>query len=82
VAATMFDTQPEVVTDAEVVDALGELTNMIGGNIKSLLPAPSQLSLPMVAESVWPTSVPGSVSVCKLAFTAGADVVQISVWQS
>ena len=82
VAATMFATSADLVTDPEVVDALGELTNMIGGNVKSLLPAPSQLSLPMVAESVWPTSVPGSVAVCRIAFAVGPDVVHISVWQS
>lgn len=82
VAATMFGSTPDVVTDLEVVDALGELTNMIGGNIKSLLPAPSQLSLPMVSQSVWPTTVPGSVAVCRLAFSVGADVAHISVWQS
>ena len=82
VAATMFASVPDMVTDAEVVDALGELTNMIGGNIKSLLPAPSQLSLPMVSESVWPTTVPGSVAVCRIAFSVGHDVVHISVWQS
>jgi chemotaxis protein CheX len=29
-------------------DALGELTNMVAGNLKSLLPAPSRLSLPSV----------------------------------
>ena len=82
VAATMFGTNHDVVTDAEVVDALGELTNMIGGNVKSLLPAPSQLSLPMVSASVWSTSVPGAVSVCKVAFAVGNDIVHISVWQS
>lgn len=82
VAATMFASTPDVVTDAEVVDALGELTNMIGGNVKSLLPAPSQLSLPMVSESVWPTTVPGSVSICRIAFAVGSDLVHISVWQS
>jgi hypothetical protein len=36
----------------------------------------------MVSESVWPTTVPGSVSVCRIAFTVDADVAQISVWQS
>ncbi|MDX6202501.1 MAG: chemotaxis protein CheX [Frankiales bacterium] len=82
VAATMFSSTPDVVTDAEVVDALGELTNMIGGNIKSLLPAPSQLSLPMVADSVWPTSVPGSVDVCRIAFSVGPETAHVSVWQS
>ncbi len=82
VAGTMFATDPAYVTDAEVVDALGELTNMIGGNVKSLLPAPSQLSLPMVSASVWSTTVPGAVPVCKVAFAVGHELVHISVWQS
>ncbi len=33
----------------EMADAVGELVNMVGGNVKSLMPEPSQLSLPMVA---------------------------------
>jgi hypothetical protein len=36
----------------------------------------------MVSPSVWPTTVPGSVPVCRVAFSIGADIVQISVWQS
>ena len=58
---------------------------MIGGNVKSLLPAPSQLSLPMVSPSVWSTTVPGAVPVCRVAFAVGpdsVDIVHISVWQS
>lgn len=35
--------------DEDVADAVGELVNMIGGNIKSLMPGPSVLSLPVVA---------------------------------
>lgn len=35
--------------DGEIADAVGELVNMIGGNIKSLMPGPSVLSLPAVA---------------------------------
>jgi chemotaxis protein CheX len=38
----------ETVEDGDVSDALGELVNMIGGNIKSLLPSGSTLGLPMV----------------------------------
>lgn len=37
------------VGDADVADAVGELVNMIGGNLKSLMPGPSVLSLPSVA---------------------------------
>ena len=34
----------------EVADAVGELVNIIGGNLKSLLPTPSKLSLPRVSQ--------------------------------
>lgn len=40
---------PDEVTDGDVADAVGELVNMVGGNIKSLMPGPSVLSLPSVA---------------------------------
>ena len=36
------------VTHDDITDAVGELANMVGGNIKSLLPSPSQLALPRV----------------------------------
>ena len=39
----------EETHDEDVADAVGELVNMIGGNIKSLMPGPSVLSLPVVA---------------------------------
>ncbi len=34
--------------NADIQDAMAELTNMIGGNIKSQVPGPSYLSLPTV----------------------------------
>lgn len=37
------------VHDGDVADAVGELVNMVGGSIKSLMPGPSTLSLPSVA---------------------------------
>jgi CheY-specific phosphatase CheX len=49
-AATMFDTNPSEPSADEVRDALGELANVVGGNIKALLPGPTQLSLPVVVE--------------------------------
>ena len=33
----------------DMIDALGELTNMFAGNLKALLPKPSSISLPTVA---------------------------------
>lgn len=49
-AAAMFGMEPGGLEAEEVRDALGELANMAGGNIKSLLPEPSNLSLPTVVD--------------------------------
>lgn len=37
------------VTDDDLVDALGEVTNVVGGNLKALLPDHGTLGLPQVA---------------------------------
>lgn len=39
-----------VKVDADVRDALGELANMLGGNLKSVLPSGVALSMPTVVE--------------------------------
>lgn len=46
VASGMFGVPPEAVSDDDIQDALGELANILGGNIKPLFPAPNHLSLP------------------------------------
>lgn len=50
VAATMFGMQADELSTEEVRDALGEMANMIGGNIKGILAGGSQLSLPTISE--------------------------------
>jgi chemotaxis protein CheX len=45
----MLDLGEATPVDEDVADAVGELVNMVGGNIKSLLPGPSGLTLPAVA---------------------------------
>jgi chemotaxis protein CheX len=47
-ACQIFGVRPEDAAHADLLDALAEITNMIGGNIKSLVPGPSTLSLPSV----------------------------------
>ena len=37
---------PEVLDDEDVDDALGEIANVVGGNVKAVLPGPSVLGLP------------------------------------
>lgn len=52
VAATRFGTTPEGLRNGDVDDALGELTNMVAGNLKIVLPRSCQLSLPAVVEGI------------------------------
>ncbi|HKI36531.1 MAG TPA: chemotaxis protein CheX [Gemmataceae bacterium] len=49
-AGILFGTKPDETTTAELYDVVGELTNMMGGNLKALLPSPCYLSLPTVAD--------------------------------
>jgi CheY-specific phosphatase CheX len=48
-AAAMFAAPASMITAELLYDALGELTNMTGGNLKALLPEPCYLGLPTVA---------------------------------
>lgn len=47
-ACEMFRIPDSQVSDADMQDTLAEITNMIGGHIKSQVPSPSFLSLPSV----------------------------------
>jgi chemotaxis protein CheX len=49
-AAIVYSCPADELTHDEIVDAVGEFANMIGGNIKSLLPGPSTLSTPTVTD--------------------------------
>lgn len=48
ITETMFGMDPGEAASADIDDAVGEVANMIGGNVKSLVPGPSLLSLPAV----------------------------------
>jgi chemotaxis protein CheX len=64
----------EETHDEDVADAVGELVNMIGGNIKSLMPGPSVLSLPVVAAGRVARSS-DTTEVCRLdAMWAGSSL--------
>jgi hypothetical protein len=42
---------PPVIDDEDIEDALGELANVVGGNVKAVLPGPSVLGLPEVGSA-------------------------------
>jgi len=79
VASIMFDLNGEPVENELIQDALGELTNMTGGNIKSLLPEPCFLSLPAVAVTDSAMRVPGSELVSKITFEGNGENFQVSL---
>ena len=66
-----------VIEAQQVQDAMGELTNMTGGNVKALLPEGCRLSLPTVVEgSAYTARVPGSELVTSVGFKCqGSPVV-------
>jgi chemotaxis protein CheX len=76
-ASQMFDSPMDAVTESDVNDALGELANMIGGNLKSLIPGSCTLSLPAVVDGRdHGVRVPGSHPLMRLAFASeGGEVV-------
>jgi chemotaxis protein CheX len=82
-AEAMFAAEPGSLSAEEVGDALGELTNMVGGNVKGLLPAPSKLSLPSVAggES-YTLRVPGAVLLERVLLQGAAGPLRISLWKA
>ena len=81
-AEAMFAAEPGSLSSDEVSDALGELTNMIGGNIKSLLPAPSRLSVPSVAEGEsYTVRVPGARLLEQVVLVCSAGPLHIALWK-
>jgi chemotaxis protein CheX len=81
-AEAMFMAEPGSLGEDEVGDALGELTNMVGGNVKSLLPEPSRLSIPSVARGEsYTVRVPGASLVDAVTLLGPAGPVSISVWE-
>ncbi|GAA2515989.1 chemotaxis protein CheX [Pilimelia columellifera] len=81
-AATFLAIPPEEVTEDDLADTLGELANIVGGNVKSMLPTGCFVSLPHVllapgALSKWP----GVVRVCDLVGEWQGEPVSVSMWQ-
>ena len=69
-------------TPDEVRDTLGELTNMLAGNIKSLLPQPSRISLPAVASGASDAlTVIGTGAVATVPFLCGGSPLVVTLLQ-
>jgi len=81
-AAKMFDADADSLADADVRDAVGELINIIGGNLKSLLPPPALLSLPRVDTGMpEPIHLDEAELVSELRFDWIDEPIIIAVWR-
>ncbi len=70
---------PEAIND-DVRDALGELANMLAGNLKSVLPHGIGLSMPSVVEGTdYSLRVCGGSLIDRMAFTGELGVVWVTV---
>ena len=76
--AAMFMVDPSDTSAEEVTDALGELANMVGGNVKALLPEPCRISLPAVADGMdYRLSVPGARPVTAVTWTCNGEPLMV-----
>jgi chemotaxis protein CheX len=79
-AAAMLGAPAEALSYADLTDALGEITNMTGGNVKALLPGPSRLSLPhVVTDAYFSIIAPGGVLLSEVAFQCHASQIRVQV---
>jgi chemotaxis protein CheX len=79
-AAVLLAMDQADIVEADIADAIGELVNMVGGNIKSLLPGPSALTLPLVSLGGGALHHPSSREAVRLDLVWKGEAIRVSVW--
>jgi chemotaxis protein CheX len=74
--ALLRDSAPEVLDEEDVVDAFGEIANVVGGSVKAALPGHSALSLPSVGAA---PEVRNPLDVCRIDVLWRGAPIAISV---
>jgi chemotaxis protein CheX len=78
--AVMFGMELDEVTDEEIGDTVGELANMAGGNVKSLLAGSCQLALPSVTSGRdYTVSVRGAEPIDAVTMSCEGEVVIVTI---
>jgi len=82
-AAAFLAMEPDEVSQEDISDVLGELANIVGGNVKAMLPTGCFLSLPTVVLAPDTASYyPAAERISGLYGTWAGEPVSISMWQS
>ncbi|MFI5895280.1 chemotaxis protein CheX [Actinoplanes sp. NPDC051513] len=82
-AAAFLATEADEVSQDDLSDVLGELANIVGGNVKAMLPPGAFLSLPQVVLA--PESIARFPNTERISGVYGiwdGEPVSISMWQS
>ena len=79
-AQLLMSIGPPATIDEDVRDTLGELANMLAGNLKSVLPSGVVLSMPSVIEgSDYSLQICGKRSIERVPFWSTADVFGVTL---
>jgi chemotaxis protein CheX len=82
-AGAFLAMEADEVSEEDLSDVLGELANIIGGNVKAMLPPGALLSLPQVALTPETTTVyPNAERISGVYGLWEGEPVSISMWQS
>ncbi|GAA2647767.1 chemotaxis protein CheX [Paractinoplanes durhamensis] len=82
-AAAFLAMEPDEVSEDDLSDVLGELANIVGGNVKAMLPPGALLSLPQVALAPESTArYPNTERIGGVYGVWEGEPVSISMWQS
>jgi chemotaxis protein CheX len=82
-AAAFLAMEPAEVSSEDLADVLGELANIVGGNVKAMLPPGCFLSLPQVVMAPeTATKYPNAERISGLYGVWDGEPVSVSMWQS
>ena len=82
-AAAFLAMEPDEVSDEDLSDVLGELANIVGGNVKAMLPPGAFLSLPQVVLAPEATArYPNAQRISGVYGIWDGEPVSISMWHS
>jgi chemotaxis protein CheX len=82
IAGAMFAMAAEDVQDAEISDAVGELVNIVGGNLKAIVTEPSQISLPQVVVDARSVVTPAAREDSRTTLEWNGAKISVSVWEA
>jgi chemotaxis protein CheX len=80
IAAGFLMADASDINDDDLSDAMGEFANVVGGSVKSMMPGPSKLSLPVAVIGPSRERLPGAVETSRAELTWHDAPIVVSVW--